>query len=51
MLYKALGFAVWNGAKWYLGHKRPSGRLLVGVGLAAVAATAVAVGAKRNADT
>ncbi len=51
MLYKALGFAVWNGAKWYLGHKVPPGRLLAGVGLAAVAATAIALGAKRNADT
>ena len=51
MLYKALGFAVWKGAKFYLGHKLPPARLLVGVGLAAVAATAVAVGAKRNADT
>jgi hypothetical protein len=48
MLYKALGFAVWKGATWYLGHKRPPARLLIGAGLAAVAATAVAVGAKRN---
>ena len=46
MLYKALGFAVWQGAKWYLGRKLPPARLLAGVGLAAVAATAVAVGAK-----
>jgi hypothetical protein len=50
MFYKALGFAVWKGAKWYLGRKTPPGRLLVGVGLAAVAVTAVAVGAKRNID-
>jgi hypothetical protein len=48
MFYKALGFAVWKGAKWYLGRKLPPGRLLAGVGLAAVAATVVAVGAKRN---
>ena len=48
MLYKALGFAVWKGAKWYLGRKLPPTRLLAGVGLAALAATAVAVGAKRN---
>ena len=48
MLYKALGFAVWKGAKWYLGRKLPPARLLAGAGLAAVAATAVAVGAKRN---
>jgi hypothetical protein len=48
MLYKALGFAVWQGAKWYLGRKAPSSRLLAGVGVAAAVATAVAVGAKRN---
>jgi hypothetical protein len=48
MFYKALGFAVWKGAKWYLGRKMPPGRLLAGAGLAAVVATAVAVGAKRN---
>jgi hypothetical protein len=51
MLYKALGFAVWKGAKWYLGRKLPPARLLAGVGLAAVAATAVAVGAKRNSES
>jgi hypothetical protein len=52
MFYKALGFAVWKGAKWYLGRKAPAppGRLLAGIGLAAVAATAVAVGAKRNSS-
>jgi hypothetical protein len=51
MLYKALGFAVWNGAKWYLSHKLPPARLLVGVGIAAAVATGVAVGAKRNGTT
>ena len=51
MLYKALGFAVWQGAKWYLGRKVPPVRLLAGVGLGAIAATVVAVGAKRNADS
>jgi len=48
MLYKALGFAVWKGAKWYLGRKLPPARLLAGVGIAAAVATGVAVGAKRN---
>ena len=48
MLYKALGFAVWKGAKWYLGRKLPSGRVLAGAGVAAVVATALAVGAKRT---
>ena len=51
MLYKALGFAVWKGAKWYLGRKLPPGRLLVGVGIAAAVATGVAVGAKRNTSS
>jgi hypothetical protein len=51
MLYKALGFAVWKGAKWYLGRKLPPARVLAGIGVAAVAATVVAVGAKRNSDS
>jgi hypothetical protein len=50
MFYKVLGFAVWKGAKWYLGRKLPPARLLAGAGLAALAATAVAVGAKRSTD-
>jgi hypothetical protein len=51
MFYKALGFAVWKGAKWYLGRKMPPAKLLAGAGLAAVVATAVAVGAKRNGSS
>jgi len=51
MFYKALGFAVWKGAKWYVGRRLPPGRLIMGVGLAAVAGTAVALGAKRNVDS
>jgi len=50
MLYKTLGFAVWKGAKWYLGRKLPATRLIAGVGLGALAATAAALGAKRTAD-
>jgi hypothetical protein len=49
MLYKALGFAVWKGARWYLSRKVPPVRLLAGTGLAVLAASAAAVGAKRNA--
>jgi hypothetical protein len=48
MFYKALGFAVWNGAKWYLGRKLPPRKALVGGALALGAATLVAVGAKRD---
>jgi len=51
MFYKALGFAVWKGARWYLGRKLPPARLVAGIGVAAVAATAVAIGAKRNSDS
>jgi hypothetical protein len=40
MAYKVLGYAVWNGAKWYVGrrygHLVPSRRVAV-AGLAAVA--------------
>ena len=56
MLYKALGFAVWKGAKWYVGRKLPSPgssrlpsrKLMVGGALALGAATLIAVGAKRD---
>jgi hypothetical protein len=48
MLYKALGFAVWKGAKWYLRRKVPSRRVLVGGALALGLATLVAAGAKRD---
>ena len=54
MFYKALGFAVWQGAKWYVGHKVPGGRslpsrkLVVGGALALGVATLIAVGAKRD---
>jgi hypothetical protein len=56
MFYKALGFAVWKGAKWYVGRKlpsrSPSRKLMLGVGggLALGVATLVAVGAKRHGD-
>jgi hypothetical protein len=50
MFYKTLGFAVWKGAKWYLGRKVPATRVVAGVGLGALAATAAALGAKRTAD-
>jgi hypothetical protein len=51
MFYRALGFAVWKGAKWYLGRRLPSRRLLVLGGAAATAAavaSVLAVGAKRD---
>jgi hypothetical protein len=48
MFYKALGFAAWKGAKWYLGRKLPPRKLLVGGAVALAAATLVAVGARRD---
>jgi hypothetical protein len=50
MFYKALGFAVWKGAKWYVRRKLPSRKLIVGGALALGVATLVGVGAKRNGD-
>jgi hypothetical protein len=50
MFYKALGFAVWKGAKWYVGRKLPSRRLVLGGALALGVATLVAVSAKRDSD-
>jgi hypothetical protein len=55
MFYKAVGFFVWKGAKWYVGRKLPSRslpsrKLMAGGALALGVATLVAVGAKRNGD-
>jgi hypothetical protein len=47
MLYKLLGMAVWNGAKWYLGRRYGGGTavkaLAVGGAVAVAAGAAVAV--------
>ena len=56
MFYKALGFAVWKGARWYVGRKLPSRasrklpsrKLMVGGALVLAVATLIAVGAKRD---
>jgi len=48
MLYKTLGYAVWNGGKWYLGRKLPSLRLFAAGGLGLLLAGAAAAGAKRE---
>ncbi|MEA2256774.1 MAG: hypothetical protein QOG35_2819 [Solirubrobacteraceae bacterium] len=49
MFYKALGFAVWKGAKWYVGRRLPPRKLIVGGAVALGIATLVAAGAKRDA--
>ncbi|MEA2249118.1 MAG: hypothetical protein QOH46_3647 [Solirubrobacteraceae bacterium] len=51
MLYKALGFAVWKGAKWYIGRRLPSRRVLLGGILAVGIVTAAAVGAKKETSS
>jgi hypothetical protein len=59
MFYRALGYAVWQGIKWYVGRKTPtqagrrgpSARTLAALGVGAAVATAIAVGAKRNASS
>ena len=51
MFYKALGFAVWKGAKWYMGRRMPSRRLLMAGGALtalAVVASVIGAGAKRG---
>jgi len=50
MFYKALGFAVWKGAKWYVGRKVQHPRLLAGGVLALTVATLAAVGARRDTE-
>jgi hypothetical protein len=50
MFYKALGFAVWKGAKWYAGRKLPSRGLLAGGAAALGTATLIAVGAARDSS-
>jgi hypothetical protein len=50
--YKALGFAVWKGGKWYLRRRvgwLPSRKVLAAGAVAVAVGTAIAVGAKRDA--
>ena len=51
MLYKLLGMAVWNGARWYLRRRFGAGgrrRALLGAAAFAVAAAGVAVASRRG---
>ena len=54
MLYRVLGFAVWNGAKWYLrrrfGRRGPAPKLLAAGVVAAAVAGALAAGARHGGD-
>jgi hypothetical protein len=49
MGYKLLGFAVWQGAKWYLRKRFPHAQRNLAIGgVAALLLAAVAVGATRQ---
>ena len=52
MFYKALGYTVWNGGKWYLSRRAPGSGTSQKAVAAAVVALAVgsiiALGAKRD---
>ncbi|MEP6952827.1 MAG: hypothetical protein ABI950_02050 [Solirubrobacteraceae bacterium] len=52
MFYKALGFAVWNGVKFYVKRRTPGGgssQKLVAAGVVALAiGSIIALGAKRD---
>jgi hypothetical protein len=41
--YRVLGYAVWQGGKWYLRRRLPSARVSAAAGATAVSAVAVAV--------
>jgi hypothetical protein len=53
MGYKILGFAVWNGAKWYLRRRYGvlASRKAAAVGIVGVAVVALAIAGKRSASS
>jgi hypothetical protein len=48
--YKLLGYLVWQGGKWYLGRRLPSGRTIALSGLAAAGVLSAAVVIARRAS-
>jgi hypothetical protein len=46
--YRLLGYAVWRGAKWYVGKRLPSRRSLALSGAAAIGAVGVTVALGRR---
>ena len=46
--YRLLGYAVWRGAKWYVGKRLPSRRSLALSGAAALGALGVTVAVGRR---
>jgi hypothetical protein len=52
MGYKILGFAVWNGGKWYLRRRYGvlASRNALAVGVVGVAIAALAVRSRRSSD-
>jgi hypothetical protein len=43
MAYKALGFIIWRGARWYLGRRYPGAPRKIAIGTIAAAAVAAGV--------
>jgi hypothetical protein len=43
--YKILGFVVWKGAKWYLGHRMSRAKRFAAAGVVGLGAGALAVAA------
>ncbi len=51
MVYKVLGFAVWQGGKWYVRRRfRGTSRKLALAGLSAVAAAGVVAAVRQSAS-
>ncbi|MGZ4268712.1 MAG: hypothetical protein ACXVFN_11245 [Solirubrobacteraceae bacterium] len=53
MLYKTIGYAVWNGGKWYLSRRAPgnsTSQKAIAAGVVALAVgSIIALGAKKTA--
>lgn len=45
MGYKILGFVVWKGAKWYVGHRMSRGKRFAAAGVVGLGAGALLVAA------
>ena len=49
MGYKILGFAIWNGAKWYLKGRYGRNKRLAAAGIVGLAVVGLAVASSRRA--
>jgi hypothetical protein len=51
MGYKILGYAVWNGAKWYLKRRYGGNKRLAAAGVVGLAVVGLAVATSRRASS